>query len=134
MDSSYEYPPMKPLFGSFMSLVFSCRHATLHLAVSVGPPIHRSVCPFVPLFVTIFKAVFASLPLPILPRCWRRLFSLVRISLYIGHDGNPPLTDKNSGSLDIRHIGFQLYDFKIDKGRIHSYQCRGWAGAVMKKD
>ena len=53
--------------------VFSRGHATLHLAMSVGPSVRRSVR-----HISELRAVFALLPLPNRPRLSCRVSGLVR--------------------------------------------------------
>ena len=64
----------------FGRVVFSCRHATLHLAMLVGPSIGPSVRPSVSQSVhhiSEFWAFFALLLLPNRPRLFCRVSSLV---------------------------------------------------------
>ena len=64
-------------FFKFYSVtVFSRGHATLHLAVSVGQSVGRSVCPSVR-HIFEFRAVFALLLLPNRPRLDCRVSGLV---------------------------------------------------------
>ena len=53
-------------------MIFSRGHATLHLAVSVGPSVRRSVR-----YIFEFRAVFTSLLLPNRPRLDFRVSGLV---------------------------------------------------------